>query len=459
VRALRALGMDGAVTYTFLARAVSIAGSTGTVLLIVRFLTPVEQGYYYALLSLVSLQIVFEMGFSFVVQQLAAHECVHLKLGSDGEVSGVAEAHARLASTLRLTLKWYTVAAGAMCLVLTPLGIAFFSRHGAAGATQVAWLGPWLCAVFAVSVGLWCTPLYSFLEGCGQVRAVAAMRLRQSAAASACAWVPLLLGHGLYSPAAAIGGYIAAGLLFVLAHRRLLVGLVRYPAGAYAVCWTREVWPFQWRIAVSWMCSYFTAQIFVPILFSLRGAVEAGQMGMSLSITSYMTVLALAWTATKTTPFGSMIARREFEGLDRLFRRTLGQSLAVFASIALGACGGVALLPFIAPRLAARLVPPQLFAVLVLAAGASCVVQSLAVLLRSFKAEPFLAQSLVVASLTLALAALTAPRWGNAGAALSYLAATAAVGLPFALTVFVRARRGYLSVRKVRNVPQPCEGA
>ena len=70
------LGLDGPVAYTFLARIVNIVGSTGTVLLIVRFLSPVEQGYYYTLLSLVALQAVFELGFSFVIQQLAAHECV-----------------------------------------------------------------------------------------------------------------------------------------------------------------------------------------------------------------------------------------------------------------------------------------------------------------------------------------------------------------------------------------------
>ncbi len=169
-------------------------------------------------------------------------------------------------------------------------------------------------------------------------------------------------------------------------------------------------------------------------------------MGMSLSITGYMTVLALAWISTKTTPFGRMIARREFLELDRLFLRTLGQSLAVFSLIALAACGVAALLPALAPRLAVRMVSPQLFALLVVAAGANCVVQSLATLLRSFKREPFLVQSLVVASLTLLLAALTAARWGIAGVTLSYLTASAVVGLPFAVAIFVRARRGYLTL-------------
>ena len=442
----RALGLDGAVAFTSLARAVSIAGSTVTVLLIVRFLSPVEQGYYYPLLSLVALQMVFELGFSFVVQQLAAHECVHLELHGDGRVSGDAAAHARLASTLQLSVLWYSVAAVAMGIILAPLGALFFARHAAHATVQVAWRGPWLMAVAASMVGLWCAPFYSILDGCGQVRAVAELRLRQSVAGMALAWTAMLLHHGLYSPALAILAQVGTGVFFLAARHRLLTGLLWHQAREAAICWNREVWPFQWRIAVSCLCSYFTMQVFIPILFALRGPVEAGQMGMSLSITGYMTSLVMPWITTKATPFGRLIAQRQFEGLDRLFLRTLGQAMAVFAVIAVAADGGAALLTVAAPRLASRMVTPQLFAVLVLAAGASCMVQSLATVLRAFKREPFLWQSLAVASLTLLLAALTARRWGNTGITLGYLAATAGIGLPSAITIFTRARRRYLAI-------------
>jgi hypothetical protein len=442
----RALGVDGAVAFTSLARAVSIAGSTVTVLLVVRFLSPIEQGYYYTLLSLVALQMIFELGFSFVVQQLAAHECVHLELHGDGRVSGDAAAHARLASTLQLSVLWYSVAAVAMGMILAPLGALFFARHAAHATAQVAWRGPWLMAVGASMIGLWCAPFYSILDGCGQVRAVAALRLRQSVTGMALAWIAMLLHHGLYSPALAIAAQVATGVFFLAARRRLLTGLLRHQAREASICWSREVWPFQWRIAVSCLCSYFTMQVFIPILFALRGPVEAGQMGMSLSITGYMASLVMPWITTKATPFGRLIAQRQFEGLDRLFLRTLGQAMAVFAVIAVAADGGAALLSVAAPRLAARMVTPQLFAVLVLAAGASCVVQSLATLLRAFKREPFLWQSLAVASLTLLLAALTARRWGNIGITLGYLAATAGIGLPSAITIFARARRRYLAM-------------
>jgi NADH:ubiquinone oxidoreductase subunit K len=421
-------------------------GSTGTVLLIVRFLSPVEQGYYYTLLSLVALETVFELGFSFVIQQLAAHECAQLEIRPDGHVSGDPVAHARLASTLQLSVRWYTLAALGMGLILAPLGVVFFARHATAGTAQVSWHGPWLLAIAGSMIGLWIGPFYSFLDGCGQVRAVAAMRLHQAVVSIGLAWTAMLLHQGLYSPAMVILGQAGTGLFFLASRRRLLTGLLRHPVGAAAIHWTHEIWPFQWRIAVSWTCSYFTMQAFIPILFSLRGPVEAGQMGMSLSITGYMAGLVLPWISTKATPFGRMIAQRQFHGLDRLFMRTLGQALAAFSIIAVAADCVAALLKFVAPRLAARMVSPQLFAVLVLAAGATCVVQSLAILLRSFKREPFLVQSLVVASLTLGLAVLVAPRWGNTGVTFGYLAATAGIALPSALAIFVRARRGYLAM-------------
>ena len=444
------LGLDGAIAYTFLARVMGIVGSTGTVLLIAHSLSSVEQGFYYTLLSLVSLQLVFELGFSFVLQQMAAHECVHLELREDGSIRGDKLAHARLASILQITVQWYTLAAVVMVVVLAPLGFLFFEAHKG---DPIHWQAPWLFAVIASAVGLWATPLYSILEGCGEVRAVAAMRLRQSLAAALMAWSALLLHQGMYAPALVIVGQTGMGLLFVAMRRRLMMGLLGHSSGEGRVHWMREIWPFQWRIAVSWLCTYFTAQVFVPILFWRRGAIEAGQMGMSLSITGYMIVLVLAWTSTKATPFGRLIARREYDVLDKLFQRTLGQSLIVFALIATIAISAIAALAIVAPSLSHRMVPLKVFVLMVIAACANCVVQSLATLLRAFKSEPFLVQSLLVAALTLGMATLSAGRLGAMGAAASYLIATCGVALPSACGIYQRMRRTYLKVETRVLVP------
>jgi hypothetical protein len=451
---LKKLGMDGAVAYTFSARLVNILGSTGTVLLIVRFLNPVEQGYYYTLLSLVSLQMVFELGFSFVIQQLAAHECVHLQFKPNGIVEGEARAHARLASVLRLSVRWYTVAGIAMTLVLGPLGFIFFAHHSGSG-TEPQWHGPWFSAVAASSVGLWCMPFYAFLEGCGLIRQVAGMRLRQSTVASLLAWAGMLLHHGLYSPTLVILGQVCVGLLFLLQHRALLAALLRHANTDHPVRWGTEVWPFQWRIAVSWLCSYFTAFVLIPIVFALRGASEAGQIGMSLSITGFMVSLALPWTSTKMTPFGRLVAKRAFYELDRLFLKTMAQSMLVFAVIGICACAGAASLPFTFPRIATRMVAPRLFAALVLAAGINCAVQNMATLLRCFKREPFLWQSLAVSAMTVLLVSLSAPRWGNVGVVTAYLGVSAGIGLPMAAMIFLSRRRAYLIGSSTPGTIQP----
>ena len=82
------LGIDRAVGFTILARSWTILSGALTILLIAHFLSAVEQGYYYTFSSLVALQTVFELGFSFVILQLAAHECSHLQICPDGEISG-----------------------------------------------------------------------------------------------------------------------------------------------------------------------------------------------------------------------------------------------------------------------------------------------------------------------------------------------------------------------------------
>src|SRR5437660_12352572 len=87
------VGLDRAIGFTVLARFWSSAAGLVTVALIARFLSPAEQGYYYPFGSLVALQIVFELGFSFVILQLASHERAQLSISPDYEIGGESSAH------------------------------------------------------------------------------------------------------------------------------------------------------------------------------------------------------------------------------------------------------------------------------------------------------------------------------------------------------------------------------
>ncbi len=391
------VGLDRAIAFTVVARLCSALGSVGTVLFIVRLLNPVQQGYYYALWSLVALQSIFELGFSFVVLQVAAHERVHLNFHADGTVTGSEVAYARLASVLQRAVRWYAFAAVLMGITFLIGGTRLFALHQQVGSTE--WRMPLDVTILACSITFFIGPILSFLEGCGQIAAVARTRLFQSIIGTALAWTAMLSHYGLFAPAAVLVGQGAVACVFLCLRRSLLMPLLRFRGKDHAVDWRREVWPFQWKIAVTSHEITFIFQLFTPVIFAFRGPVEAGQMGLSMSAVTQLSGIVLVWMSTKAAPFGNLVAQRDTPRLDRLFFRTLRQSLGLFVMGAFALLLGAVLVTYFAPTLGHRIVTWPVFLLLLLTALSNHVVQSEALYLRAHKCEPFLVQSIIIASL------------------------------------------------------------
>jgi hypothetical protein len=350
-------------------------------------------------------------------------------------VQGDSRAHARLASILQLTVRWYSRASVVLAVILVPTGIYFFSKNQAA-AVQVRWMAPWLITSGASAIAFLFDPLYSFFEGCGEVKQIARMRFSQAMLASVCAWGAMLTHHGLYAPGLNLAMSPVVGTFFLWRRRRFLLGLLRYQTAEHAISWRHEIFPFQWKIAVSWTCAYFTRQIFTPIVFHYRGPVEAGQMGMTISVAGYLSSIALSWMNTKAPIFGLFVAQHKVHELKDLFFRTLRHSmnfLFVMSSVFMIA---VVLMQRLLPQLAIRITGPTAFLLILIGTFGSVLVQSFAIYLRSFKREPFLWHSIAVAVLTLALCRLTVVSWGSTGVSLAYLVSTGIVGSVWGWLIF-----------------------
>ena len=436
---LHTAGVDRAIGYTVLARGWSSVAGLLTVVLIARSLSPAEQGYYYTFGSLVALQIIFELGFSVVILQLAAHEAAHLTISAEGKITGPEVAHSRLASILRKAVKWYGVAAILVVSVLIPVGWHFFASNPTSGA--VAWRLPWICVVLASGFTFQIDPVFSFLEGCGMVARVARARLAQSILGSLLAWSALLLHFGLFAPALLIAGQAIAGILWLSRRRGLLIGLFRHFGGDVHIDWWQEVWPFQWRIAVSYVCGFFIFQLFNPILFRYWGPVVAGRMGMSLNISNAIAAIAIAWVNTKAAPFGSLIARRDYRQLDSSFFGALRQSvgLSIFLSAVVW-LGTLLLIRFHSP-FAQRLLSPLPFGLLLLSMNINQVVGSMALYLRAHKQEKFLLNSVIGAIYIAASAILLGRAFGPLGITAGQFAGTVVIGLGLGSYVFLKYRR------------------
>ncbi len=436
------IGLDRAIAFTVLGRVIQGLGSVGTVLLIVHLLTAAEQGYYYTLWSLVALQSVFELGFSFVILQVAAHERAHLNFHPDGSITGSSTAHYRLASALQRAVRWYVSAALLMGSILLIGGTHFFALHQGSG-FATAWVWPLRVTVAACAITFSIGPVLSFLEGCGQVTSVARMRFCQSVVSTGAAWTAMLSHHGLFAPAMVLLGQGGVAMVLIYSRRALLLPLMRMDIAGRGISWSREVWPFQWKIAVSWLCDYFIFQLFTPVLFAFRGPVEAGKMGLSMNVVTQLSAIMLAWMTTKAAPFGSLIASKNIKTLDSLFFRSLRQSLSLFAGAAFLLLMGVLIAPQVMPRISQRIVDWPVFLLLLLTALGSHVIQSEAIYLRAHKCEPFLLQSILIASTIGASIVFLARASGTLGVAVAYFLVLGVCGSVSATAIFVMKRANW----------------
>jgi hypothetical protein len=433
-------GVDRAVSYTLLSRGLQLILAPVSLLLVARFLTPVQQGYYYTFASLLALQIFFELGLSYVVLQFASHEKARLTWTERGTLEGDATAKLRLSSLLRLALTWYGVAACLMVALVLPLGLVFFGRNSSTASG--GWQLPWIWLTLTTAGAMLVSPVFAVLEGCGLVAEVARFRAVQIGAAYGVGWLALFLGAGLLaSPIMASVGLVVACVWLVVAKRPFLTDMAAFPARASVLNWWNEVWPMQWRIALSWVSGYFIFQLFTPVLFAYQGAVVAGQMGMSLSIATALNTLALAWINTKAPMFGQLIARGEFAALDRLFFRSLRQATIVAVLLAWGVWVGFSLLRYLHIPLGARVLNPLALGLLFAASVVNVVVFALAVYLRAHKKEPFLWISVLSGVLTGLSTYLFGRYFGATGMAAGYLVITLVVGLGGGTWVFVSKRR------------------
>jgi O-antigen/teichoic acid export membrane protein len=436
----RGLGIDRAIGFTILARGWGSLAGIVTVTLIARFLSPAEQGYYYTFGSLIALQIVFELGFSFVILQMASHERAQLTIAPDGTFEGDPIAHARLSSVLQKTVRWYSVVSALLAVFLVVAGSSFFSTHQHSGET-VSWRLPWYSAALAATLTFQLDPIVSFVEGCGFVPNVARLRLCQAITGSALAWLALLLHYGLFAPAMIIGGNVLVAVAWLFRRKNLLFELLRHDTGAHKIHWTTEVLPFQWRIAVSWLCGYFIFQLFNPVLFAYHGAVVAGQMGMSLSLANALQAIAVSWISTKAAPFGGLIARKQYSELDAQFFRALKQSVAVCSAGAFAIWAGCVWLNLANVHLAQRLLNPLPLGLLLITTILNLVVFAEALYLRAHKQEKFLLNSVIGAILVTCSTYVLGRSHGALGVVSGSLFIGLTVGLPMGTHTFIKYRR------------------
>ena len=419
-------GLNKSIAYSSGARVVSGVAGVVSVFFIASFLSKTEQGFYYTFSSLLALQIFFELGLTSIMTQYVSYEASHLKMGSEYQYEGENKYLSRLSSLVSFCIKWYSLLSIIVFIFLCVLGSLFFERYYSNSNDNVSWRLPWILVCAGTAIKLFQSPLNSILMGLGFVKEVSKITFYQQLIPPIVIWIGLICGLKLYVTGI---GYLLSVLLWgVYAWNtrllRILINILRNQI-TEKVYYFKEIFPYQWRIAISWVSGYFIYQLFNPVLFATEGPIVAGQMGISLQAINAIIAFSYSWINTKVPLYSSLIAKKEYNSLDSIFNQTLKQEVLVCALLIAMLFAFLFFCRMLHIQLGDSLLADRFldyFPILMLAIPAFLMqfINSWATYLRCHKKEPFLAYSVIAAVLNCISTFLFGKMYGLYGITIGY---------------------------------------
>lgn len=436
--------LDRPLAYALMTRVWQAASGPITIVLLIRSLDLSEQGVYYGIIGIVGIQAYFELGLLNVLVSQAGHETAAMKkvtTSSDDEALLESDpewlaAAARMRDLIRDSFRWFSGAS--LFYVAAALVFGWYSLAD----SEVAWRGPLLALVPIAAISVCLSPGLSILEGAGFRDFIFRFRFLQMTIGSVVMWVSLECGLKLW--ALVLSSSVQA-LMFMyitfVGQADFFRKFRRLKDRTSNFDWVHQVLPVQWRVALIGASFHFATQFFTVIVLWFHSDADAAPLGMTLSVTTAIQMLALAWVQTQYPVVSLHHGSGEREKAGTIWRRTAIISTLLLIAGFVVLTAGVASLPWLDKNIEDRFLEPWQVAVLGLGCLASHIatVQGYYVLAR--RANPLLAASLVGSIATAAAVWLGGYFYSTDGVVLGYAIAMCLVLAPVHTFAYARFRR------------------
>ena len=406
-------------------------GVLGT-LVIAHYLAPAEQGFYYTFVSFFFLQMLFELGFTFALVNLVAHERTHM-LGNPGDRAALG----RYAGVLRVGIVAGGLAGVAALIVIPAVGWVFFSHAAPATDGNVQWQMPWLLSALGLCLLIPTQFVWALLEGSDRIASVAWVRLAQDGLGQLGFWVALYLGLGLFAAVVFMGirVSVAYGAMVWSGCRDLLRLAWMHRRENSHLNWRTDVLPFQAKIAVSSLAGYLMSYTLNPILFRIYGPEYAGQWGMTYTLLAAVMSFSLLWVSTSVPRLCGLLAQQKGAAAWGQFKGAARSGLAMFGGLIMVFLGLVLFIDTYFPALRLRLLPMADMAWLIAAMLGTFLIMAMNYFIRAHRREDFMLLLVALGGATVAggiVLGLQLPAWAvNAYYALLLLG----LGTPWAYRI------------------------
>lgn len=438
-RILNRLEVDRATFYGIATRYWKLVAGPVTALLIVKFFSEDVQGFFYAFSSVIVLQTFFELAFPTAIITHASHQWAKLEFGDDGGIIGDLDAKSRLIDLMQTSVKVFVWLAIGFGVFAACFGIWLFSDDPAAAFVQ--WKTPWLALVVLSTITFALVPFLAVLEGCDQVREVFKLQLAREVLGNFVVWGTMILGCNLWVPVFAMAVRLACEVLWLAWRYGVFFRELWHKPTAARLNWRQEVWPFQSRLILRGLLSYFNADVMQLVVFRLQGAAVGGQFGLTWTVVSAIRAACSAWLRSRQPRLGALVAQKNYAEMDRVFFRVSGIALGIMLIASVGFTATVMFLPWLGLGIETRLLSIWPTVLLGVGSWAALAMEFQWVYLHAHGKSPFLKLSMLGNILSGALIIGLGYRFGALGVAAAFAIMHMLVFLPMSSWGFVYLRQ------------------
>ena len=387
-----------ALQYSFLTQMSKLLMGPVLLIFLPRYINQVEQGYWFTMVSLAAITAFAEMGLSNIVLQFAAH------------AKSKATSDYTLDELLIFVIKRILLVA----LLVFPLTVLVGSLVLSGDSeSQINWLFCWFifCAMSCLNLIL--IVILSYFEGSVGVHEIQKIRFVLAIVNLVSLVVSLYCSLGLWALPVSIALTVLTGFL-ILCSKFSLHNYLKNPFDNLKVTNTylgSHINPLLLRYSVSWIGGYFMFQLFVPIGFLTLGPIEAGKIGISISLFSSIFAISNIASIFQLPEFTSAIALSDKRKLMVCFWSALFGSLAIFS------CGFLVIFlmdqsDFLNDMFLDRFLDFDVLKILALAWLLQLIVHNMAIYIRAFRIEPFSLPSLVAGLYIPSMTYICSLLWG-----------------------------------------------
>jgi hypothetical protein len=412
IERIRQLFADPAVRWLAVARIIPIVAAPVALWFLITRQPLSTRGFYLIAINVVMFAQLFETGMGTLVVQFASR----VRPSERGTLRGAAST-------------WYGNAALLLVIAGATIGTYVFWQGASPGQLPVT--RPWIIALACTAAYVWLAPLICLREGLGGGDAVQKMRAVQALLVAIVMIAGLMRGRGIDAAAAAAVAQLLVAGVFVWRERRALPK-ADAPTGRIADQYRAE----QRKSARVWIALWIAPQLLTPATMLMRGAADAGDIGLHVSLAFAPALLAIAWMHARYPRLGALVASGALRTFDDTARKAFAQAVTVYAGAGAAVIGLAFLAPYIFPFLAGRVLSPLLVTVLLLGNLTIVAFQAMLAWFRAFGDEKFASQ-VVVACAAMAVGGVGGSAMGGGfGGAVGYAATgivmSGALGVGFA---------------------------